>query len=62
MDLWKLVGALLLVGVLLWGINSIVTIDAKIKQMVNVLVIVVVALWLLTMIFGIHIPNPHIGR
>lgn len=42
---------LIVVGVLLWAVNSIIPMDGKIRQIVNVLVIVLVVLWLLGVFF-----------
>lgn len=47
MSLISLVVTLAIVGLLLWAINSIIPMDGKIKQIINVLVIVFVCIWLL---------------
>jgi small-conductance mechanosensitive channel len=47
-----LVVTLVVVGVLLWLLNSYVPMDGKIKKIINVVVIVVVVLWLLAA-FGV---------
>jgi type IV secretory pathway TrbL component len=48
MSLLHLVIALIIVGVLLWAFNTYVTmIDAKIKKLINVVVIVAVVIWVL---------------
>ncbi len=53
MSLITLLVALIVVGILLWAFNTYVTfVDARIKQIVNVIVIVVVILWLLQ-VFGL---------
>lgn len=46
MSLIGLVIVLIIVGVLLWLVNTMIPIDGKIKTIINVLVIVVVCLWL----------------
>ena len=38
---------LIVVGVLLWLINSYIPMDAKIKQILNIVVVIAVILWLL---------------
>ena len=43
---------LIVVGVLLWLVNSMVPMDAKIKQILNVVVVIAVVLWLLSF-FGL---------
>ena len=47
MSLITLVITLIVVGILLWLVNTYIPMDAKIKQVLNVVVIIVVVLWLL---------------
>jgi len=47
MSLISVVVALIVVGVILWLINSYIPMDGKIKSILNVVVIIVVAIWLL---------------
>jgi hypothetical protein len=52
MSLVTLVITLIVVGVLLWLVNSYIPMDAKIKKILNVVVVIVVVLWLLH-VFGV---------
>jgi hypothetical protein len=52
MSLISLVVTLIVVGVLLWLINTYIPMDGKIKQILNVVVVIVVVLWLLSA-FGV---------
>ena len=52
MPLIQLVIALIVVGVLLWAVNNYIPMDSKIKQILNVVVVIAVVLWLLQ-VFGI---------
>jgi hypothetical protein len=52
MSLIGLVITLAVVGVLLWLLNNYVPMDAKIKRIINVVVVIVVVIWLLQA-FGI---------
>lgn len=52
MSLISLVILLIIVGVLLYLMNNYITMDATIKKIINIVVIVVVCLWLLS-VFGI---------
>lgn len=54
----NIVIALIVVGVLLWLVNSFIPMDAKIKQILNVVVVIAVILWLLSA-FGVlsHLPK-----
>lgn len=47
MDLISLVVVLIVVGMLLWLVNSYIPMEASIKQILNVVVIIAVILWLL---------------
>lgn len=49
MPLISLVIVLIVVGVLLWLVNSYIPMDAKIKHILNIVVVVVVVLWLLSL-------------
>lgn len=63
MPLINLVIVLIVIGVLLWLVNTYIPMDRKIKNIVNILVLVVVVLWLLQ-VFGILGPlnGVRIGR
>jgi len=52
MPLISLVVVLIVVGVLLWLVNSYIPMDGTIKKIVNVVVIIAVVLWLLAA-FGV---------
>jgi hypothetical protein len=52
MPLIQLVIVLVVIGVILWLVNSYIPMDAKIKKIINVLVIIAVVIWLLS-VFGI---------
>ena len=47
MSLIGLVLTLVVVGVLLWLLNNYVPMDAKIKKIINIVVVIVVVIWLL---------------
>jgi hypothetical protein len=61
-----LILTLVVVGVLLWAVNTYIPMDGKIKQILNVVVVVLVILWLLN-VFGVlgranDIPIPQVSR
>jgi hypothetical protein len=60
MPLITLIVYLIIVGLLLWVVNEL-PLDATIKKVIQVVVIVVVVLWLLQ-IFVPALPNFYIGR
>jgi hypothetical protein len=52
MSLISLVVTLIVIGVLLWLVNTYIPMDGKIKKVLNIVVMVVVVLWLLN-VFGV---------
>lgn len=52
MTLISLVITLIVVGVLLWLVNSYLPMDSKIKNILNIVVVIAVVLWLLAA-FGV---------
>lgn len=52
MTLISLVVTLIVVGVLLWLVNQYVPMDGKIKNILNIVVVIAVVLWLLSA-FGV---------
>jgi hypothetical protein len=63
MSLINLLIVLVLVGVLLWAINTYIPMDRKIKNILNIVVVVIVVLWLLQ-VFGVlgSLDSIRIGR
>ena len=60
----SLVITLIVIGVLLWLVNTYIPMDGKIKQILNVVVVICVIVWLLS-VFGIlghsgNIPVPQV--
>lgn len=60
MDLISLVVSLIAVGILLWLINTYIPMDAKIRNIINVVVVVAVVLWVLNLF--VDIPHIHVGK
>ena len=52
MSLITIVITLIVIGVLLWLVNTYIPMDGKIKKIINIVVVVVVVLWLLN-VFGV---------
>ena len=52
MSLVTIVITLIVVGVLLWLVNTYIPMDGKIKKILNIVVVMVVVLWLLN-VFGV---------
>jgi hypothetical protein len=63
MPLINLVVVLIVVGVLLWLVNTYIPMDRKIKQILNIVVVIVVVIWLLQ-VFGVmgSLGDVRIGR
>lgn len=52
MPLINLVVTLIVVGVLLWLVNTYIPMDRKIKSILNAVIVIAVVLWLLS-VFGV---------
>jgi hypothetical protein len=52
MSLISLIITLIVVGVLLWLINTCIPMDGKIKKILNIVVVICVVVWLLS-VFGV---------
>jgi hypothetical protein len=63
MGLLGLIITLIAIGVLLWLVNAYVPMDAKIKYILNIVVVICVVLWLLN-VFGVfaYLGSPGIPR
>jgi hypothetical protein len=63
MPLITVVLTLIVVGILLWLVNAYIPMDAKIKQILNIVVVVAVVLWLLSL-FGLFnsMGNIRVGK
>jgi hypothetical protein len=62
-SLINLVIILVVVGVLLWLVNSYIPMDSKIKSILNAVVVIAVVIWLLQ-VFGLldSLKSIHVGR
>ena len=63
MPLITLVVVLIVVGVLLWLVNTYIPMDGKIKSILNAVVVIAVVIWLLQ-VFGLlgSLQNIRIGH
>lgn len=63
MPLLQIALSLIVVGVLLWLVNTYIPMARSIKSILNAVVVIVVVVWLLN-IFGVlsSIPNFRVGR
>jgi len=61
MSLIDLVVVLIVVGLLLWLVNTYIPLDGKIKQIINVVVVIAVVLWLVQLFVG-PLPDIRVGR
>lgn len=56
MDLISLIVTLIVIGVLLWLVNTYIPMDGKIKKILNIVVVICVVVWLL---YAFGILNHH---
>lgn len=59
MSLISLIVTLIVIGVLLWLVNAFIPMDGKIKKILNVVVVICVVVWLLS-VFGVLGQSGHI--
>lgn len=59
MSLLSLILAIIVVGILLWAVNSFIPMDGKIKSILNAVVVILLILWLLQA-FGVLGPIGNI--
>ena len=63
MSLISLIVVLVIVGVIMWLINSYIPMDPTIKRILNIAVVIVVVLWLLSAIGLLDsIGAVHVGK
>jgi len=53
---------LLVVGLLLWAVDSMPWINADVKKMIHILVIVLAVLWCIQVLFGANWGSYHISH
>jgi len=62
MELIQIIVVLIVIGMLLWLVNSYIPMDEKIKSILNVVVVIAVVFWLLALFFPglsrIRVPPP----
>lgn len=60
----SLVVTLIVIGILLWAVNTYVPMDAKIKNIMNIIVVICVVFWLLSAFGVFHhahdVPVPQV--
>lgn len=61
MDLISLIVVLIVVGLLLYLVNNFIPMEPSIKQILNMVVIIAVVIWLLSVFLG-PLPNIRVGR
>jgi hypothetical protein len=59
MPLIDVIITLIVVGILLWLVNTYIPMDGKIKQILNIVVVICVVIWLLDVFGVIHGTGVH---
>jgi hypothetical protein len=59
MELIQLVVVLIVIGVLLWLVNTYIPMDDRMKQIINAVVIIAVVLWLLLWLLSVAGVSTH---
>ena len=58
----ELIVMLIIIGVIMYLVNSVVPMDSRIKLIINVIVLIVILLWVLSVFGLIDFPNAHFRR
>ena len=61
MDLLTVILVFVVVGVLLYLTNQFVPMDARVKNALSIIVVLLLVLWVLFGVFGNSLPNIRIG-
>lgn len=61
MDLLTLIIVIVVIGVLLWAINAYLPMDPKIKQILNIVVVIALVIFILSLFTG-YFPNIKVGK
>jgi ABC-type lipoprotein release transport system permease subunit len=61
MDLIQLIVLLVIVGVLLWAINAYIPMDPKVKQILNIVVVIALVAFVLSLFTG-YFPSVRVGK
>ena len=57
----SLIITLIVIGVLMWAVNTYIPMEAGIKRLLNIVVIVALVLFILSLFSGFF-PHIHVGR
>ena len=61
MDLLSLIVLLIVIGVLMYAVNQYIPMEPRIKQILNIVVIIAVVVFVLSLFSG-YFPRIHVGR
>jgi hypothetical protein len=61
MDLLSLIILLVILGVLMWAVNTYIPMQPNIKQLLNIVVVIAVVLFLLSLFSG-YLPSIRVGK
>ena len=61
MDLLSLIILLVVIGVIMWAVNTYIPMQESIKKLLNIVVVIVVVLFLLSLFVG-YLPHMHVGK
>ncbi len=65
MSLITIIVVLVIVGFLLWAIQTFIPMEGKIKLLLQVVVVIIMLLWVLQalgLLTGANVPRIHVGR
>jgi hypothetical protein len=57
MNLFALIAVIVVVGLILYLVNTFIPMEARVKQILNIAVIIILVLWLLSVLLGFDFHN-----
>ena len=61
MSLVTLIVVCVVVGLVMWLVNAYIPMEPRIKQVLNIAVVIFLILWILFGVFGSHFPDIRVG-
>ena len=61
MSLISLIILIVIIGVLLWAVNTYIPMDAKIKNILNIIVVIALVLFIINLFSG-YFPDIRVGK
>jgi hypothetical protein len=61
MPILHVMAVIIVIGVLLWLVDSFIPMQAQVKQILNYAVVIILVLWLLSLLLGYDVGSLYLG-